>query len=63
VTADEVRDLLRQEVQKAGSQRALAEQLGVSQPFLNDVLKGNREPSAKLLEPLGLVRVVEYRAV
>lgn len=45
------------------NQAQLAEQIGVSTPFLNDVLHGKREPSGKVVEFLGLERVVMYRPV
>jgi len=52
--------LLKYEVKKAGSQKAVALAAGVSQPFLCDVLKGRRECTGKLLAYLGLKRLVTY---
>ena len=43
------------------TQLGLAQEIGVSLPFLNDILHGKREPSGKVLEYLGLERVVTYR--
>lgn len=43
------------------SQRLAAKQLGVSQQYLNDVLRLRKEPGAKILDALGLERVVTYR--
>ena len=43
-------------VQRVGSQKALAQKLGVSEAYLSDVL-GGRPPGRKLLDPLGLERV------
>ena len=34
---------------------------GVSQQYVNDVLKGRREPGESILKALGLERVVSYR--
>lgn len=47
-------------VKKAGSQHLAAEQLGISDAYLCDIKKGRREPGPKLLNALGLRRVVEY---
>jgi transcriptional regulator with XRE-family HTH domain len=45
----------------AHNQQTLAKAIGVSYAFLNDVLHGRREPTGKILEYLGLERVVIYR--
>lgn len=45
------------------TQREVAEELGVSASYLNDYLHFRREPGAKLLEALGLRRVVTYARV
>jgi transcriptional regulator with XRE-family HTH domain len=47
----------------AGSQKAAAKRLGVSEQYLCDVLKGRREPGKKLLDALGYRRVVVYEQV
>lgn len=60
MTADDVRDQLRQQAERYGSQRALARTIGVSAAFLSDVLLGRREPSGPLLDFLGIERVVTY---
>ena len=52
---------LRRRLNAAGSQTALAKELGVSLPYLNDVLRGRREPGESILRPLGARRVVTYR--
>ena len=46
---------------KGRTQTALADELGVSPAYLSDVLRGAKEPGKKILEPLGLYRVVTYR--
>ena len=38
-----------------------ADELGVSPAYLSDVLNGNREPGPKILDALGIERVVSYR--
>ncbi len=52
---------LRAKLVRAGTQRALAVELGVSLPYLNDVLRGRRDLGPAVLDGMGLVRVVEYR--
>lgn len=44
-------------------QAKLAETLEVSLSYLNDILRGRREPGPKILAALGLERVVTYRRV
>ncbi len=51
---------LRERAQQT-SQLKLARELGVSPTYLNDVLKGRREPGEKILAGLGLRRSVTYR--
>lgn len=43
------------------TQAALAKKIGVSAPYLNDILLEKREPQGKVLEWLKLKRVVVYR--
>ena len=62
MTADEVRDRMRQACQKAGSAKAWADMHGISPSYLNDALGGRRTPGAKILEALGLTRIVIYVA-
>lgn len=63
MTPSQVRKLLDDMADTAGSQKNLAAQLDVSESYLSDVLTGRREPGEKLLEALGLERVVTYRTV
>lgn len=58
MTADEVRDLMRDRIAVAGSMRKWAAQIGVSTPYLSDVLNGNRRPSETICEALGLRMLV-----
>jgi transcriptional regulator with XRE-family HTH domain len=64
-TSDQVRDMLwgviKSQPGRPLTQKALAAKIGVSLPFLNDILRGFREPSGKVLTFLGLERVVTYR--
>lgn len=59
-TADDVRKLLRHKAKEAGSQIAFALAVDISPQFLSDVINGRREPSGRLLEVLGLRRIVRY---
>jgi transcriptional regulator with XRE-family HTH domain len=54
---------LKHLAEKAGSQAALAKELGVSPSYLSDVLNGLRQPGISLLAPLGLESITEYRKV
>ncbi len=53
-------ELLRQRAKRIGSQQRLAETLGVTPPYLSDVLGGRREPGPKILKALRLRRQVVY---
>lgn len=63
MTRDEVLTLLRAEISAAGTARDWAEKHGVSAPYISDVLNRHRAPGTKILEALGLERVVTYRKV
>ncbi len=54
---------LRRRCNTPSTQTAVADDLGISVSYLNDVLKGRREPGAKLLTALGLERHVTYRPI
>lgn len=41
-------------------QKTAAKKLGVSPSYLSDVLTGRREPGKKMLNALGMKRVVRY---
>lgn len=62
-TSDEVRQKLRQAACDAGSQKALAERIGVSSAFLSDIILAKREPSGAVLSFLGLRRAVRYESI
>ena len=54
----EVRKMVRRACKEYGSLRAFAAHLGVSAAFISDIARGNREPSGKVLEYLGLSKDV-----
>lgn len=55
------RHMLRQLVSQYGTQKAAAMSLGISQPYLSDLMKGRRTFSDKILKKLGLRSVVVSR--
>lgn len=63
MTADDVRRLIERKCREAGGQKAWADQIKVSPTFLSEVIRGDRAPSQRILEPLGLKRVTVYRKV
>lgn len=63
MTENELRKLLRQSVDRAGSQAAWAEANNVSCPYVCDVLKGRRGPGEAILIALGMEKIVSYRRV
>lgn len=63
VSPDEVLSALRQAVAAAGSQRTYASSIGISQPYLGDVLAGRRAAGDKILSALGLRRITVIASV
>ena len=61
MTANEVRLLLREACRRAGTITAWASANGISQAHVSDVLNGRRDPAQKILQALGLERVMDYR--
>jgi transcriptional regulator with XRE-family HTH domain len=54
---DPIREL---EARKAGrSLRAIAQEIGVTAPYIHDILRGRRDPGPKVLEYLGLEKTVK----
>ncbi len=60
---DSIHRLIEQEIEKAGSLRALARKWKLSAPYISDVLKFRRHPGPAILERFGLValRTVSVR--
>lgn len=54
ITQDQVVTRLRAIVKTRGTQSRLADEIGVSRSFLNEVVKGTRPPTGKILDFLGL---------
>jgi transcriptional regulator with XRE-family HTH domain len=53
LTQDEVLTHLRAIV-KTRTQASLADEIGISRSFMNEVIKGTRPPTGKILDHLGL---------
>lgn len=51
-------EMMRSRLKELGSQTALAEELGISKPYLCDMLKGRRDPGEKVFAALGIRKVV-----
>jgi len=58
-SADQV---LREFVARYGSQIAAARALGISQPYMSDIMNGRRDLSERIMKSLGLERVIVERA-
>jgi hypothetical protein len=61
LTELDVMERLRAAITAAGSQRAFADQHKISLQYVNDVLRGRRDPGQKILDALGIDRVVIYQ--
>ena len=61
LTERDVIERLQAAVQAVGSQKAFAVAHGISEQYVSDLLRGRRELSPKILDILGLERVVSYR--
>lgn len=61
LTEHDIMERLRAAITAAGSQRSFADQHKISLQYVNDVLRGRREPGQKILDALGIERVVNYR--
>jgi len=63
MTVDDVRALLRQEIEKHGTAKAWADAHKLAPSYVSDVLKGNREPADRIMDALGLQRLVTYERI
>jgi DNA-binding transcriptional regulator YdaS (Cro superfamily) len=61
LTEQDFIDRLRAAIVAAGSQKAYAEHIGVSESYLSDVLRGNRAPGEKIVTALNLEVITMYR--
>lgn len=62
LTSAEVYGLLRQAITDAGSQKAFAARAGVTPAYVNDLVRGRRGWSDRILATLGVQRDVRFVA-
>ena len=60
MTEDEVRDMLKEAIEKAGSQLAFSLERDVDHSCLTPILRGRKPPTPQVLAALGLRKVVSY---
>ena len=60
LTYEDISILLRKRVDDAGSQKKLAEQLGIGAPYLHDLLAGNRPITPLIARKLGYQIVIRF---
>jgi len=63
MTLEEFRRYLKSQAEQYGSQKVLARHLGANEGYLSDIIRGRREPSAKLLLACGFRRVITYERI
>lgn len=56
----ELLSIIREQVERAGGQKAFAETSGLSSGYVNEILAEKRPPGPKMLKFLGYRRVVNY---
>jgi hypothetical protein len=59
-TNDELVALLKKEIKKHGDQKALAERIGITPGFLNDILVGRAPVTQQVAEYLGYNKVTGF---
>ena len=62
MTKEAVLKVLRKRIAQRGAAAQYARNWGLSPSSLCDILAGRREPNDAVLDALGLVRVVTYKA-
>ena len=60
VEDQELIELVRQFVKDCGTQANAAKKLGVSQPYIGELLRGSRLPGPKVLKAMGFRKVTSY---
>lgn len=61
LSQQDVVERLRVVIESYGSQTIFADESNISIQYVNDVLRGRKEPGKKILHALGLERIVNYR--
>lgn len=60
ITKDEFLDMLRREVKRAGTQKALAAQIGINETVLSRVLSGREDPGPTILDHFGFEKIKTF---
>lgn len=61
MNADEVRRALQRAIDKEGTAAAWCKRHGIAPGYVSDVLNERQEPAGKILDVLGIERIVSYR--
>jgi plasmid maintenance system antidote protein VapI len=61
ITQEEILDIIKDMAKKWDTQRELAEQLGISNAYMSDILAGVRPVSDAVARRLGYKRIVKYK--
>lgn len=63
ISAEDVRYVLQRLCDECryGSQKAVAGAIGISEQYLHDLVRGNRNAGPKVLQAMGMVECVSYR--
>jgi DNA-binding transcriptional regulator YdaS (Cro superfamily) len=61
LTEEDVRARLRAAIEAAGGQRKFAEEHGFTTSYVHDVIHGRRALAARILQALGIKRIVLYQ--
>lgn len=60
ITQEEILEIIREMAKKWDTQKELAEQLGISNAYMSDILAGIRPVSSGVARRLGYRRIVKY---
>lgn len=63
MNADDVRLALQRAIDKEGTAAAWCQKHEIARGYVSDVLSGRQEPAGKILDVLGIERVVIYRRI
>jgi transcriptional regulator with XRE-family HTH domain len=60
ITQEEILEIVREMAKKWDTQKELADQLGISNAYMSDILAGIRPVSGAIARRLGYRRIVKY---
>jgi predicted transcriptional regulator len=63
MTRSEVYTLIRTAITNAGSQKAFAQQAGVSPQYICDIVNGRLDPADKILKAVGVRKKIVYEEI